>query len=119
MSIELNSHDDVEAQKERVLDLLKTRSEIVTKPATEFYIEKHDGRVKLEVYFWINVRETNAEKLKSLLASKIESSPAANSVKVNTSKEASTHANANEILQEANKSMPQSPNEVDLISDHR
>jgi small-conductance mechanosensitive channel len=119
MTFDVNPDRPVEEQRRDVVEYLRNRPEIVKDPATETYIGGKEKDQKIEAYFWINIRETSADKLKAVITSQFEPAAADGRAQVRSEKPISTRSEVAALLQRASQHPLPDPSEKSLVHEHR
>ena len=117
MAVDIPHGEKAEDRRNKVLAFLRARPEIVHTPEVQALVSSNDGVQMIDVYFWINVHETSAEKLKSILTARIQAPT--DSVHVEAA-EPSTQPDTAALLARAERTQPPDENTGrNLISDRR
>jgi small conductance mechanosensitive channel len=110
----------IDQQRQEVIDYLRMRPEIVRDPDLETFISGKESQRKIEVYFWVNNRETSVEKLKAVIVSQL--TPKTNGTAaqaITPEKPVSTKSEVSALLQRAAAYTGHDPNEKSLVKEHR
>lgn len=119
MTFDANPERPLEEQRAEIIEYLRSRPEVVKNPDIETSLSGKDNEVKIEVSFWINIRETSAEKLKTVITSHIKNVNEGDPGKQSAEKEISTKSEVAALLHRASQIPPADPSEKSLVEEHR
>jgi small conductance mechanosensitive channel len=119
MIFDVNPERTVDEQRQEIVEYLRNRPEVVKEPETETFISGKDKDQKIEVYFWINIRETSGDRLKAVITSQFKPNAASGEAKVRSEKPVSTRSEVAALLQRASQHPLPDPSEKSLVHEHR